>query len=202
MWRHMAALPADHDPETMMYDPVQPCSPLQAFRCARPLAGAPAARPAQAIAAAASPEPVQRAKKRRKRQDSDDQLAASAAAAGGSKPAEPGGGLALEKMGDQPLRLVIVGHNPRCCASTHQPAGRPSCCSASCTHLCCCFRLPSDVQTSHPPHSVPCTAATTPGLPVTSTPTLPTACGPSCEKRGSPRAAPSAARRYAPPPQA
>lgn len=82
---------------------------FEAFRCTRPTGQAQAA----AEAAAASPP------KRRKTSDGGGAAAVAAAAAGAPAAApaawqqQRAAGLALEKMGDAPLRCVIVGHNPR-----------------------------------------------------------------------------------------
>ena len=88
--------------------------PLQAFRLARPVGGAAAARSAgqgPPRAAAASPAEQQGppAKRRRGQPPATSGSGAAAAAAAPPQAPSPAGGLALEKMGDAPLRLVIVG---------------------------------------------------------------------------------------------
>ncbi|EFN55236.1 hypothetical protein CHLNCDRAFT_134530 [Chlorella variabilis] len=90
---------------------------FEAFRLARPVGGAAAARSAgqgPPRAAAASPAEQQGppAKRRRGQPPATSGSGAAAAAAAPPQAPSPAGGLALEKMGDAPLRLVIVGHNP------------------------------------------------------------------------------------------
>lgn len=87
--------------------------PFEAFRCSQPaprVAGQ-ALAGAGAAAAAAGSAPTPPPKRRR-----SGGSASPAAAPTPQQPAPAGGppaaGLALEKLGDQPLRLVIVGHNP------------------------------------------------------------------------------------------
>lgn len=85
---------------------------FDAFRCQAPRLKAAAARaatslPDQAAVAVAAATPPRAAKRRR--QEGGGGAAAEAPQAAAAKPPA---GLALEKMGDQPLRLVIVGHNP------------------------------------------------------------------------------------------
>lgn len=87
---------------------------FEAFRCQAPPLKAAAVRaasglPEQSVAVTAVTPP--RAAKRR-RQEGGGGAAAAAPPAGQQLTQQQPAGLALEKMGDQPLRLVIVGHNP------------------------------------------------------------------------------------------
>lgn len=148
---------------------------MQAFRCVKPrLSG----KPQAAATPAAKPAPAADSSRRKQPKHK-----LTAAAAPGPQQQQPAGGLP-EKLGDRPLRLIIVGHNPSDVAWAQGCASwgisvRLRC---RCSPVRSFWALPSKICCAHPRLAAAPGAATCPPplpirLPVLLTPPpRPTAC--------------------------